>query len=256
MQLHSETVGRGQDLVLIHGWGMNSSVWSSLVEPLSQQFRLTLIDMPGHGHSPYNHDWLQLDHWVDAVLQAAPQRAVWIGWSLGSMLAQRAAVLAPGRVQGLVAIAGTPCFAQGDGWQNAMERDTLRRFAVELQTDHAQTLERFLLLQAHGDPGIRKLRRPLREGLSSRPEPDDAALAVGLDLLLDVDLRGDLSRLICPSMWLLGRRDLLVPVAVAEDLQRLLPEAGIHVFRHAAHLPMLSDQARCQELLTDFIGGI
>lgn len=256
MQLHTETFGQGRDLVLIHGWGMNSAVWTSLIEPLSQQFRLTLIDMPGHGHSEYEGACLELDRWVDAVLQAAPERAIWIGWSLGSMLAQRAAVLAPDRVEGLVSIAGTPRFAQGNEWPNAMERETLCRFASELQADHTQTLERFLLLQAHGDAGMRKLLRPLRQGLSSRPEPDEQALAVGLDLLLNVDLRADLSRLQCRSMWLLGRRDLLVPVAVSEDLQALLPEAEIHIFRHAAHLPMLSDQAKCLELLQDFSGDI
>ncbi len=256
MQLHTETFGQGRDLVLIHGWGMNSAVWTSLIQPLSQQFRLTLIDLPGHGHSEYDPGCSELDQWLDAVLQVVPERAIWIGWSLGSLLAQRAAVLVPERVQGLVSIAGTPRFAQSDAWPNAMERDILCRFAVELQADHAQALERFLLLQAHGDAGMRKLLRPLRQGLASRPEPDDQALAAGLDLLLNVDLRADLTELHCPSMWLLGRRDLLVPVAVSEDLQGLLPEAWIHIFPHAAHLPMLSDQARCLELLTNFIGDI
>ncbi len=256
MQLYTETFGQGRDLAVIHGWGMNSAVWESLIEPLSQHCRLTLIDMPGHGRSEYDPGCTELDQWLDAVLKVAPERAVWIGWSLGSMLAQRAAVVAPARVEGVVSIAGTPRFAQGEAWPNAMEPETLRRFAAELQADHAQTLERFLLLQAHGDAGMRKLLRPLRLGLADRPEPDRSALAVGLDLLLNVDLRADLSKLRCPSMWLLGRRDLLVPVAVAGDLQGLLPEAAIHLFRHAAHLPMLSDQARCLELLQDFIGDI
>lgn len=254
MQLHTETFGSGRDLVLIHGWGMNSTVWSSLLEPLSQRYRFTLIEMPGHGFSEFDQACQGLDQWVDAVLQAAPERAIWIGWSLGSMLAQRAAVLAPERVEGLVSIAGTPRFVQADNWRNAMEQETLRRFATDLQTDHSKTLDRFLLLQAHGDTGVRKLLRPLRKDLNSRPSPSKEALEAGLNLLLKVDLRTDLSRLQCPSMWLLGRRDALVPVSVSEDLRELLPEAEIHIFRHAAHLPMLSDQARCLELLHGFIG--
>jgi pimeloyl-[acyl-carrier protein] methyl ester esterase len=254
MQLHTETLGAGRDLVLIHGWGMNSAVWSPLIEPLSERYRLTLIEMPGHGHSEYDPACTELDRWVDAVLQVAPERAIWIGWSLGSMLAQRAAVRFPERVQGLVSIAGTPRFVQADDWPHAMQQETLRGFAADLQEDHSQTLDRFLLLQAHGDSEVRKLLRPLRQGLSGRPEPDGQALEAGLELLLKVDLRADLPRLQCPTMWLLGRRDALVPVAVADDLQRLLPEAQIHIFRHAAHLPMLSDQARCLELLNDFIG--
>ena len=255
MQLNIETTGAGRDLVFIHGWGMNSAVWSAIAAELSQHYRLHLMEMPGHGHSGYRVDCRTLDQWLAPVLDAAPENAVWIGWSLGSMLAQRAAVLAPERVQGLVSIAGTPSFVQRDGWDNAMEPETLRRFAADLQQDHAQTLERFLLLQAHGDTGMRQLLRPLREGLASRPQPDDLALEAGLELLLNLDLRADLSRLQCPNMWLLGRRDLLVPVAVGEDLQRLQPRAQVHVFRQAAHLPMLSDQARCLDLLNEFIGN-
>jgi pimeloyl-[acyl-carrier protein] methyl ester esterase len=255
MQLNIETTGNGRDLVLIHGWGMNSAVWSALAGELAQRYRLHLIEMPGHGHSGYEDHCLELDQWVDAVLNTAPKNAVWIGWSLGSMLAQRAAVLAPERVQGLVSIAGTPSFVQRAGWDNAMEPETLRRFAADLQQDHAQTLERFLLLQAHGDAGMRQLLRPLREGLAGRPPPHDLALEAGLELLLNLDLRADLPRLQCPSMWLLGRRDLLVPVAVADDLQRLQPRAEVHVFRQAAHLPMLSDQARCLGLLDEFMSN-
>jgi pimeloyl-[acyl-carrier protein] methyl ester esterase len=102
---------------------------------------------------------------------------------------------------------------------------------------------------------VRKLLKPLRQELGSRPEPDDQALEVGLDLLLNTDLRLDLPQLQCPSMWLFGRRDRLVPAAVAEDINGLLPQAQIEIFQHAAHLPMLSDQARCLELLQGFIDG-
>ncbi len=255
MRLHTEAFGKGRDLVLIHGWGMNSAVWSSLIEPLSEQHRVTMIEMPGHGYSEYDQSCTGLDQWVDAVLEVAPEKAIWIGWSLGSMLSQRAAERFPDRIEGLVSISGTPRFVQDDDWPHAMEQDTLRGFATDLRKDHSQTLDRFLFLQAHGDTEVRKLLRPLREGISSRPVPDDRALEVGLDLLLNVDLRVGLSSLQCPTMWILGHRDRLVPVAVADDLQRVLPEAEIHIFRHAAHLPMLSDQARCLELLKGFIDG-
>jgi pimeloyl-[acyl-carrier protein] methyl ester esterase len=255
MSLHLETVGQGRDLVLIHGWGMNSAVWSALVAPLAESYRLHLIDMPGHGHSSYDPSCSTLDQWLDGVMQVAPERAVWIGWSLGSMLAQRAAVKYPERVEGLVCVAGTPRFSQNSDWPHAMAQETLLGFAADLKQDHNKTLDRFLLLQAHGDTEVRKLLRPLREGLASRPEPDGRALELGLDLLLHTDLRSDLSQLKCPSMWLFGRRDRLVPVEVADDIKSLLPQAQIEIFPHAAHLPMLSGRARCLELLQGFIDG-
>jgi pimeloyl-[acyl-carrier protein] methyl ester esterase len=255
MRLHSEILGKGRDLVLIHGWGMNSAVWSFLVTPLAERYRVHLIDMPGHGLSAYDPECKDLDRWVDAVVQAAPASANWIGWSLGSILAQRLAVRYPEMVQGLVSVAGTPRFSQNGDWSHAMARETLQSFAADLKQNHNKTLDRFLLLQAHGDSEVRKILRPLRQGLASRPEPDVQALEVGLNLLLNTDLRSELTQLQCPTMWLLGRRDRLVPVAVADDIHSLLPQAQIEIFQHAAHLPMLSDQALCLELLHGFIDG-
>jgi len=255
MQLHTETIGTGRDLVLIHGWGMNSAVWSPLIEPLSQQFRLTLIDMPGHGYSEYDQGCTNLDQWVEALLRVAPEQATWIGWSLGSMLAQRAAARFPERVQGLVSIAASPRFSQSRDWPHAMAQDTLNSSAADLKQDYKRTLDSFLLLQSRGDSEMSDLLQLLRQGLASRPEPNKQALEAGLDLLLHTDLRSDLSQLQCPTIWMLGQRDRLVPVAVADDIQGLLPQAEVHIFRHAAHLPMLSDQAHCLKLLQGFFDG-
>jgi pimeloyl-[acyl-carrier protein] methyl ester esterase len=255
VSLHIETLGKGKDLVLLHGWGMNSAVWSALVTPLAEKYRLHMIDMPGHGHSAYDPSCTDLDQWVDAVMQVAPERAIWIGWSLGSMLSQRAALRFPERIEGLVCVTGTPRFSQKRDWPHAMAQETLLGFTADLQEDHSKTLDRFLLLQAHGDSEVRKLLRPLRQELASRPEPDVRALEVGLVLLLNIDLRADISQLQCPSMWMFGRRDKQVPVGVTNEIQQLLPQAQIEIFQHAAHMPMLSDQARCLELLQGFIDG-
>ena len=34
MNLHAVTAGSGADLVLVHGWGMNNSVWSRILPSL------------------------------------------------------------------------------------------------------------------------------------------------------------------------------------------------------------------------------
>ena len=51
-QLWSRSYGNGEPLVLIHGMGSASSAWSLVVPELATQYRVILIDLPGHGHSP------------------------------------------------------------------------------------------------------------------------------------------------------------------------------------------------------------
>ena len=38
-------------LVFLHGWGLNHGIWRPLAEQLKANYRVTLIDLPGFGHS-------------------------------------------------------------------------------------------------------------------------------------------------------------------------------------------------------------
>ena len=247
MRLHTTTRGEGRELFLLHGWGMNSAIWGPFVDSLAQHYRVTLVDLPGHGSSDYDPERSSLEEWVEMVLAVAPEQAVWIGWSLGSMLAQRAAVVAPQRLSGLVTLAGTPRFIRGDGWDCAIAAEVLQQFAQELEQDHQQTLNRFLALQVRGDAEARDLLRRLRQQLAERPVPATAALEAGLQLLLSVDLRGQLQSIGCPQLWLLGERDTLVPKALGSELHELLPHSAIKIVSGAAHTQFLSHPDYCLE---------
>jgi len=228
------------DLVLLYGWGMNSAVWSGLPPALTARLRAHPIDLPGHGGRDLDEARPALADWADACLQQAPERAVWLGWSLGGLVALRAALQAPHRVQALILMATTPRFVQAMDWRVAMPEQTFAQFNAALLDDPAATLERFLALQVRGSSEARGTLRTLRAGLERFPPPQRSALATGLDLLCGEDLRGPLPDLRVPSLWLFGERDTLVPAAVAERIGVLLPQARTHVIAGAAHAPFLS----------------
>ncbi|MEJ1353423.1 MAG: pimeloyl-ACP methyl ester esterase BioH [Candidatus Sedimenticola sp. (ex Thyasira tokunagai)] len=254
MKLSTETDGTGPDLVFLHGWGMNGAVWSSLITPLAKRFRITVIELPGHGASEYDEYLPHFDDWVEACLEVAPDSATWVGWSLGGQLAQRAAMKAPDRVERLILFTSSPRFVQGEAWDHAMERAVLKLFAKALVKDHAQTLGRFLSLQVQGDDGARETLRALRSDIAARPEPNPQALEHGLDMLLTVDLRDQLPSITCQVLWLLSERDTLVPAAVAGDIRSLMPGAEIEVIPGAAHAPFLSHPEACLKAFDHFLG--
>ena len=76
------------------------------------------------------------------LLSVAPAGAAWLGWSLGGLVAARAALLAPAHVDALIEIASSPCFVCRPGWQSAMLPELLDTFAAELAEDYARTLQR------------------------------------------------------------------------------------------------------------------
>lgn len=246
MRLAAETRGSGRDLVMVHGWGMNSSVWADFAGELAASCRVTLIDLPGHGNSPFDGQH-ELGTWAADCLAAAPPSAVWIGWSLGSMVALQAARLAPERVAGVVVLAGMPKFVQSDDWPHAMAPRTLDLFSQALEVDHKGTLERFLALQMLGSSLAQETLRSMKRRLRERPDPHPEALQRGLELLKSADLRDDLGRLTCPTAWLYGDRDTLAPASAAWLLRQWLPGVTAEVIPGAAHTPFLShpDETRC-----------
>jgi pimeloyl-[acyl-carrier protein] methyl ester esterase len=252
MRLASEVRGEGRDLVMIHGWGMNSSVWSDFAGELSQDYRVTLIDLPGHGHSPFNGQQA-LATWATDCLAVAPPTAVWLGWSLGSMVALQAAHLAPQRVSGVMVMAGMPKFVQAQDWPHAMAPRTLDLFIQALGDDHRKALERFLALQMLGSELAQETLRRLKQRLHERPDPHPEALQRGLDLLKSADLRTALGELDCPTAWLYGDRDTLAPAAAAGLLDRWLPKVETAVIHGAAHTPFLSHPGETRTAVNRFL---
>ncbi|VAX05269.1 Pimeloyl-[acyl-carrier protein] methyl ester esterase BioH [hydrothermal vent metagenome] len=253
MRLKVETQGSGLDLVLIHGWGMNGAVWTDLVDRLVANYRVNVIELPGHGYSPYQADMDSLEQWAQACLDAAPERAAWIGWSLGSQVCTQAALLQPERVTHLVSVAGSPRFLQADDWSHGVPGGTLNGFAETLRQAPRLTLERFLALQVRGSDCARAVLRSLKANLNNRPAPQPEALDRGLELLRSTDLRCRLAEISCPALWLLGERDTLTPAAVVEDLAVLIPQAKMQVIKGAAHAPFLSHADEAITALQSFL---
>ncbi|MEW8505954.1 MAG: pimeloyl-ACP methyl ester esterase BioH [Candidatus Thiodiazotropha sp.] len=255
MRLAIEQQGEGAELVLLHGWGMNSAVWAGFAEDLAADYRVSRIDLPGHGHSPFDEQH-KLTAWAAACLEVAPERAIWIGWSLGSMVALQSALLAPDRVEGVVAMAGMPCFVKALNWQHAMAAETLDQFIQTLRKNHRQTLERFLALQTMNSVQATRLLKRLKALLRERPEPVPEALQTGLELLKSVDLRERLGDLSCPTTWVYGSRDTLAPASASTDLRRWLPQAEMHILEGAGHTPFLSHPQETAQLLRRSLGSM
>ncbi|WP_456373705.1 pimeloyl-ACP methyl ester esterase BioH [Thiolapillus sp.] len=246
MKLACTTLGEGPDLLLIHGWGMNLAVWQPLVSELEGDFRITLVDLPGHGESPWNETMQTLDDWTQMVLETAPKQAIWAGWSLGGLLMQRARMLAPERLCATLGIATTPCFIRHDDWPHGIAPEILPAFARELESDNRRTLRRFLALQVQGAEDARATLLMLRKEFDARPEPRPEALRVGLRLLMETDLRDLAEDSAPPARWLLGERDTLVPMAAGKSLS-----GQVQVIPGAAHAPFLSHAGICAAVLRE-----
>jgi len=252
MTLYTQTSGAGPDLVLVHGWGLHGGIWDDFVPLLEQDFRITRVDLPGHGLSEWGNE-VTLDDMAHAVLAAVPGPAAWLGWSLGGLVASLAALNSPASVSALVMLASSPCFVRKPGWQSAMLPALLDTFAGDLQADYKKTLNRFLSLQVRGSAGASQTLKALRAKLLAHGQPAAAALQAGLDVLRSADLRDELARIECPVLLLMGERDTLVPVTAGHEAARLFPAAQLEVIGGAGHAPFIAQPDSVAGLVRDFL---
>ncbi len=252
--MHIETIGRGPDLVLVHGWALHGGVFAPLVQRLAPRFRLHLVDLPGHGFSRDPGQALDPASVVSAIAARVPP-AIWLGWSLGGVFALRAATSLPG-VRGLVMVAATPRFVRGPDWPHAVEPSVFERFGVELGRDFEGTLDRFIALDTLGSEHGRAELRTLRGLLHERGQPDPDALRAGLALLDGSDQRRALAGLRVPSLWLAGRRDRLVNPAGMAAAAAMAPGARFVELAGAGHAPFLGHADAVAAELATFADGL
>jgi pimeloyl-[acyl-carrier protein] methyl ester esterase len=254
LTLYTQTSGSGPDLVLIHGWGLHSGIWDGLLPLLEPHYRVTRVDLPGHGRSDWNGTGT-LDDMACAVLAVVPAAAAWVGWSLGGLVAMRAALLQPARVTALALLASTPCFIRKPDWQSAMLPQLLETFAADLEQDYRRTLNRFLALQVRGAAHATEVLKSLRATLHADGQPQLAGLRAGLDILRSTDLRAGAAQLQCPVLLLLGERDTLVPCSAGQAAAGLFPAAQLDVIEAAGHAPFISAPGRVASSLQAFLQG-
>ncbi|WP_232365029.1 pimeloyl-ACP methyl ester esterase BioH [Salinimonas marina] len=251
--LITRTQGTGKDLVFLHGWGMNSGVFSEFAPLLTEHFRVTTIDLPGFGE---NHQRAPTSYTIaglaDAIQPMLPSNSTVVGWSLGGMVAQQLALTAPEQVRALVTVASTARFVAGQGWPG-IAPELLNQFEQDLVNDYKKTLERFLAIQAMGSISARQDIKTIKSSMAAYPEPSQPALAAALSLLSTEDLRKDITRIKQPTLRIFGRLDSLVPVSAIDHLCALHPACDAVVLSKASHAPFISHPQQTAQVIRQFL---
>jgi pimeloyl-[acyl-carrier protein] methyl ester esterase len=226
--LYSATIGSGKDLVLLHGWGFNADLFNDLIETYKDQYRITKIDLPGHGRS--DEVVGGIDEWCDEIIKILPNNPILLGWSLGGLLAINIARKV--QISKLILVASSPNFVQNYHWKFGIDADNFKQFSDALQLNLSKGLKRFVSLQTQDKSKLKVLNQSIDQFPTSTQ-----ALNQGLEILLNTDLIAALEQLDAPIEVILGDRDTLVPCKIGEWYQSLNIKTQI---LKSGHIPFLN----------------
>jgi pimeloyl-ACP methyl ester carboxylesterase len=241
--------GSGPALVLVHGWLLDSTIWTAQVKAWSPRFRVLRLDRRGFGQSSGAPDLAADARDVVRLLdRLGIERAAILGMSQGARIALHIADTAPQRVACLV-LDGTPAITGLPGdWPSETPVAHYRKLLLEQGIDAlCDELATHPLMQLRTrDPAARAML--------------DAMLAryTGADLLAaptaSIDVPpGRLAQLPPPVLLLNGALDTPVRLQVAEVLARLLPTSNRQVLPSAGHLACLDARETYSAVVLEFL---
>ncbi len=267
-----QELGTGHPALFLHGANTSGASWGSLAARLTGS-RCLVLDRPGTGLSKplaRRIDACSLTEIADTlvadILDALElPTAHLVATSLGGYVALRAAAASPDRVDRMVQFSwpvGAP--VPHLPWAlRAMSVPGLSRLAAAMPANersvrmlfrrlgHGDKLEDGRITQADLDCYLAMLRHT--DTMRNEIGPSRAVVSPihGLDRLLLTD--ETLRRVVCPTLFIWGGRDVFADAETARAFVARIPNAELDLMPEASHSPWLDDLEYCADAMTDFL---
>lgn len=253
MNLIYEKTGKGkQKIILLHGWGLNKEIWKNLKIKNNKNFRFYLVDLPGYGLnntlSPNS-----LEENVKIIWKHSPKKAIWLGWSIGGLIATAISTKYEKKIDALITVSSTPYFLKEQKWPG-IEPRILENFKKELKNNFSKTIKRFLILQTlnNSNKENKIAISKLKYKILKQPIPKNKILQSGLNILKKADLRKNIVNFKKPFLRIYGELDNLIPKKVIPIIDKLVPNSDSVIIKKAGHAPFLSHPKFFIKLLLKF----
>lgn len=252
--MHYEEAGGGLPVVLLHGFPLDSRIWTSQRDALKDRFRVIVPDLRGFGKTAFS-DSFTLEALADDVhallaeLGALP--CVLGGLSMGGYVAIAYAKKYPSDLKGLMLI---DTRAEADSPEGKEARTKMIALVREKGAPAVADamLPRLLAPDAlNNRPALVKELRDIIEACP--PATIEHALVAMRDR---PDRTADLASIAVPTLIIVGEHDAITPVALAETMNRGIPNSKLLVVKGSGHMSNMEKAEVVNQGLTEFVTTI
>ncbi len=225
--------GKGKDIVLLHGWGQNIKMMKFLGDRLMDEYRLTIIDLPGFGQSEEPKEAYSIEDYcevVETIVHELKLRHVsLVGHSFGGRIAIMYASRNP--VEKLI-LFGSPCIKKEE--------------KPNLKVQTLKVLKRV--------PGLNKMENFAKRHIGSRDyRQASEMMRQVLVKTVNTDLSDCAKKIECPTLLIWGDNDLEEPVENARDLEKIIKDAALIVFPNSSHYAYLENIDQVVKIIKNFV---
>ena len=248
VRLHTRSDGPqdGPVLVFANSLGTTLAIWDAVLALLPEGLRVIRYDMRGHGGSdvpaaPYSMGQLVSD--AEAVCDAHDARdAMFVGLSVGGMVAQGLAIKRPDLVRAMVlsntaAKIGNPAL-----WEDriaAIRKSGMAAAAGEI-------MKRWFARGFHGTPAMTRWQ----DMVAATPIEGYCGVAAAI---AGTDFYTPTSGLRIPTLGIAGTEDKSTPPDLVRETVDLIPGSQFALIRRSGHLPCVDQPTRYAGVLAQFI---
>ena len=250
--IYYEDVGSGPPIVLGHSFLCTGEMWRGQVGVLARNYRVINPDFRGHGRSgPADLPFSVYDAVGDVIGlldHLGIERATWCGLSVGGMVALRAALVAPERVNALAV------FDSDAGTEPAFRnlKYQLMGFGVRLTGPRPFLSEICRLM--FGSTTRAENPRLVEEWREIFADVHVPSILNALGLLTSRDsVQSRLHEIGAPSLVAVGEEDQAQPPAVSRRIHEGLSDSEYAVIPRAGHLSALEQPEKVNEILGAFL---
>lgn len=238
----------GVPVVFSNSLGTDLRLWDPLLPHLAPGLRVIRYDRRGHGLSdvpdaPYSMGQLVRD--TEALLDHLNIKAcVFVGLSIGGMVAQGLAVKRPDLVRAMVLSNTAARIGTAEMWRDRARLASAQGLSALVEG----TMERWFSDEFRASPTL-----PLwRNMFLATPLQGWTGCA---EAIAGTDFYSTTANLRLPTLGIAGDRDGSTPPDLVRETVELVPGSEFALLRRAGHLPHIEQPAAYGEILTRFIAA-
>ena len=237
LNVYYEKLGRGKEIILLHGWAANNNIYKKIVDRLVSKYSVYLIDLPGFGKSIDLDKEYTLDDYVlflkKFIETLKIDNPILIGHSFGGRIAIRYSI--ENKVDKIVLI-------DSAGIKRVSIKNKYKIYKYKLK-------KKYYILTKN----IAKLEKLQNDSGSIDYRNASNIMKKTLINVVNENQKNELKEISVEVLLLWGKLDKSTPHKDGLLMNKLIKNSGLVTFTNSGHFPFIDEEPFFLKVISSFL---